>query len=219
VQNVSIAAGIRILIKSPFHLITLREALIFVLIVVVIVPFGTAFWGAAFTVSNHFGTHYWVEWRNLGISNAVTGIVLLPAILLGIHRLSTKSIRVVAGRILEAGFLGAGILTVGVFAFNRLPAGPETSPVLLYAPVPLLIWAALRFGLGGVSSASMLVITVQAIWGIMHGRGPFLMRTAPENALAFQMFLLMAATRSCCWRSRSETKGVRRTNCTSARSA
>ena len=192
-QNVSVAAGIRLFIKSPFHLITLREALIFVLIAVVIVPFGTAFWGAAFTISNHFGTHYWVEWRNLGISNAVTAIVLIPAILLGVHRFSTKGIRVAPGRILEAGFLGVGILTVGVFAFNRLPAGPETSPALLYAPIPLLIWAALRFGLGGVS-ASMLVITVQAIWGIMHGRGPFLAQTPPENVLAFQMFLLMAAT-------------------------
>ena len=86
VQNVSAAAGIRLFIKSPFHLITLREALIFVLIAVVIVPFGTAFWGAAFTVSNHFGTDYWVEWRNLGISNGVTAIVLIPAILLGVHR-------------------------------------------------------------------------------------------------------------------------------------
>ena len=192
VQIVLAAAGIRLFIKSPFHLITRREALVFVLIAVVIDPFGTAFWGAAFTVSNHFGTHYWVEWRNLGISNAVTAIVLLPAILLGVHSLFQRT-RVAAGRILEAGFLGAALLTVGVVAFNRLPAGPNSSPDLLYAPIPLLIWAALRFGPGGVS-ASMLVITVQAIWGTMHGRGPFLDQTPAENALALQMFLLMVAT-------------------------
>jgi hypothetical protein len=90
VKNVLAAAGIRLFIKSPFHRITLREAIIFVLIAVVIVPFGTAFWGAAFTVSNHFGTHYWIEWRNLSISNGVTAIVLVPAILIGVHRLSTK---------------------------------------------------------------------------------------------------------------------------------
>src|SRR4051812_29457543 len=111
VQNVSLAAGIRFLIKSPFHLLTLREAVILVLLAVIIVPFGTAFWGAAFTVSNGFGTHYWVEWRNLGISNAVTAIVLIPAILLGVHRFSTKWTRLEPGRILEAGFLGAGLLT------------------------------------------------------------------------------------------------------------
>ena len=193
VQNVLTAAGIRMFIKSPFHLISLREAIIFVLIAVIIVPVGTAFWGAAFTVSNHFGTHYWVEWRNLSISNGVTAIVLVPAILIGVHQLSTKGITAARGRILEACFLAAGLLAVGYVAFDRLPAGPDTSPALLYAPVPLLIWAALRFGLGGMS-ASMLVITILAIWGTMHGRGPFLTQTPAENALALQLFLLMAAT-------------------------
>ena len=90
VKNVLVAAGIRLFIKSPFNRITLREAIIFVLIAVVIVPFGTAFWGAAFTVSNGFGTDYWVEWRNLGVSNGVTAIVLVPAILHAVHFFPAK---------------------------------------------------------------------------------------------------------------------------------
>ncbi len=193
VQNLLVAAGIRLFIKSPFHLITLREAIIFVLIAVVIVPVGTAFWGAAFTVSNHFGTHYWVEWRNLSISNAVTAIVLIPVILIGVHQLSARRIAIVPRRIMEACFLAVGVLAVGYVAFDRSAAGPETSPALLYAPVPLLIWAALRFGLGGIS-ASMLCISILAIWGTMQGRGPFLTQTPSENALALQLFLLMLAT-------------------------
>jgi PAS domain S-box-containing protein len=187
------AAGIRMFIKSRFDLISLREAVIFVLIAVIIVPFGTAFWGAAFTVSNHFGTHYWVEWRNLGISNGVTAIVLVPVILIGVQQPFTKWLQGAPRRTLEACFLAAGILAVGILAFDRSPAGPDTSPALLYAPIPLLIWAALRFGLGGMS-ASMLAITIMAIWGTMQGRGPFLTQTPAENALALQLFLLMAAT-------------------------
>jgi len=193
VQNVLAAAGIRIFIKSPFRRITLREAVYFVLIAVIIVPVGTAFWGAAFTVSNGFGTHYWVEWRNLSISNGVTAIVLVPVLLIGAHRLFTRELKATPGRILEACLLAVGILAVGYVAFDRMPAGPDTSPALLYAPVPLLIWAALRFGLGGMS-ASMLVITILAIWGTMHLRGPFLRQTPAENALALQLFLLMVAT-------------------------
>jgi len=193
VQNVLVAAGIRVFIKSPFHLITLREAITFVLIAVIIVPLGTSLWGAAFTVSNDFGTHYWVEWRNLSISNGVTAIVLVPVILLGVHQLSKKRIKAAGGRILEGCFLAVGIFAVGHVVFNRQLAGPDTSPALLYAPVPLLIWAALRFGLGGIS-ASMLAITILAIWGTMHGHGPFLTQTPTENALALQLFLLMAAT-------------------------
>ena len=193
VQNLAVAGGIRIFLKSPLKFVTLREAVVFVLIAVIVVPFGTAFWGAAFTISNGFGTHYWIEWRNLGISNAVTAIVLVPAILLGVRRLSARRLRVKPGRLLEAGLLGAGIMMVGFFAFDKPPAGPDTSPALLYAPIPLLIWAVLRFGLGGMS-ASMFIITFQAIWGTMHGHGPFLMQTPAENALALQMFLLVTAS-------------------------
>ena len=65
--------------QVPLNAITLRDAILFVLIAVVLVPFGTAFWGASFTVSYGFGTSYWIEWRNLGISNAVTTVVLVPA--------------------------------------------------------------------------------------------------------------------------------------------
>ena len=78
-------------VTVPSH--QLREAILFVLIAVIIVPFGTAFWGAAFTVSNDFGTHYWVEWRNLGISNGVTAIVLVPVILIGVHQLSARGFK------------------------------------------------------------------------------------------------------------------------------
>ena len=187
------AGGIRWFIKSPFHLISLREAVLFVLIAVIIVPFGTAFWGAAFTVANNFGTLYWVEWRNLSISNGVTTVVLVPAILTGAHRLFTRLSRPAPLRILEGSLLAAGILVVGWLAFVRSPAGPDTSPALLYAPLPLLIWATLRFGVGG-KSASVLAITILAIWGTMQGRGPFLTQTPHENALALQLFIMMAAT-------------------------
>ena len=192
VKVVLTAAGIRMFIKSPFHFITLRDAIVFVLIAVIIVPFGTAFWGAAFTVSNHFGTHYWIEWRNLSISNAVTTIVLVPVILVGAHHLFQKGIKFGPVRFLEAGLLIAGIFGVGWLAFDRMPAGPDTSPALLYAPIPLLVWAALRFGLGGIST-SVFVITMMAIWGTMQGRGPFLAQSPAENALALQLFILVAA--------------------------
>ena len=194
VKCVSAAAGIRILIKSPLKAITLRDAILFVLIAVVLVPFGTAFWGASFTVSYGFGTHYWVEWRNLGISNAVTTVVLMPALLLGAHHLFVRRPRAPSPRrALEAALVGACTVALGIFVFDQTPAGPNTSPALLYTPIPLLIWAALRFGLGGIS-VSMLIITFQAIWGTMRGHGPFLAQTPAENATALQLFLLVTAT-------------------------
>jgi len=185
------AAGIRLFVKSPLHLFTLRDAILFVLIAAIIVPFGVAFWGAAFTVAYGFGASYWIEWRNLGISNAVTTIVLAPVILIGVHQF-TRRVKVAPAHFLEASLLVLGVFAVGYVTFDRLPAGPDTSPALLYAPIPLLVWAALRTGLGGIS-ACVLAITMLAIWGTMQGRGPFLTQTAEENALALQMFILVAA--------------------------
>ena len=163
------------------------------MIAVIIVPFGTAFWGAAFTISNGFGTDYWVEWRNLGISNGVTAVVLVPALLLVAERLSRRGSRTTTARLIEGSLLALGIMIVGAYVFAIVPAGPDTSPALLYAPIPLLIWAALRFGLSGISAA-MLVVTFEAIWGAMHGRGPFLLQSPAENALALQMFLMVTGT-------------------------
>ena len=193
VQNVLAAAGIRLFIKSPLNKITLRDAIVFVLIAVIIVPFGTAFWGAAFTISNGFGTNYWVEWRNLGISNGVTAVVLVPALLLVAERLSRRGSRTTTARLIEGSLLALGIIIVGAYVFAIVPAGPDTSPALLYAPIPLLIWAALRFGLSGISAA-MLLVTFEAIWGAMHGHGPFLQQSPAENALALQMFLIVTGT-------------------------
>jgi PAS domain S-box-containing protein len=194
VKCVLAAAGIRWLIKSPLKAITLRDAVLFVLIAVVLVPFGTALWGASFTVAYGFGTSYWIEWRNLGISNAVTAVVLVPAFLLGAHQLFVRRPRALfPRRVLEAALVGACTVALGIFVFDRTPAGPSTSPALLYAPIPLLIWAALRFGLGGIS-VSMLIVTFLAIWGTMRGHGPFLAQAPAENATALQLFLLVTAT-------------------------
>jgi two-component system, LuxR family, sensor kinase FixL len=194
VKCVAAAAGIRMLIKSPIKALTLRDAILFVLIAVVFVPFGTALWGASFTVSYGFGTHYWIEWRNLGISNAVTAVVLVPAFLLGAHHLFVRRPRPLPPRrVLEAALVGACTVALGIFVFDQSPAGPNASPALLYAPIPVLIWAALRFGLGGIS-VSMLIVTFLAIWGTMRGHGPFLAQTPVENALALQLFLLVTAT-------------------------
>jgi integral membrane sensor domain MASE1 len=194
VKCVAAAAGVRFLIKSPLKAITLRDATLFVLVAVLLVPFGTAFWGASFTLSYGFGTRYWIEWRNLAISNAVTTVVLTPVFLLGAYHLFVRRPRAPSPqRALEAALAGACIVALGLFVFDRTPAGPNTSPALLYTPIPLLIWVALRFGLGGIS-LSMLIVTFQAIWGTMRGHGPFLTQTPEENALALQLFLLVTAT-------------------------
>lgn len=184
------AGGVRLLVKSRFDHVSLRDAILFVAIAVVVVPAATSLGGAIFIVASHPGSDYWGEWRNLGISNAVTTQVLLPAILAGFHQWARKDWKVPPARMLEASALAGGMVVVAFVAFHQPYAGPDTSPTLLYAPVPFLVWAALRFGIGG-TSASMLLVTSMAISGAMRGNGPFLARSASQNVMDLQLFLLV----------------------------
>ncbi len=91
-------------------------------------------------------------------------------------------------RFLELGTLAACLVTVGHFCFVRPEVG-STSPAMLYAPLPLLLWAGTRFGLAGVSWA-ILGIAFQAAWGALQGRGPFTTADPADNVLQLQLFVL-----------------------------
>ena len=91
------------------------------------------------------------------------------------------------GRIAECVSLGMLLLWVGHIAFGRPTAG--TLPVMLYAPVPLLLWSALQFRLAGVCWA-LLALAYQSTWGAIHGNGPFAGNESANNVLHLQLFLL-----------------------------
>ncbi len=94
-------------------------------------------------------------------------------------------------QIFEIACLAACLVAVDYFVFNR-PADDESLPALLYAPLPLLLWAATRFGLVGVSWA-LLAVAYQSTWGAIHGRGPFTSQAPAEGVLQLQCFLLTSA--------------------------
>lgn len=93
-------------------------------------------------------------------------------------------------RVIEGIFLALALLAVGYLSFNG-PAG-GTYPALLYAPLPLLVWAAVRFGLAGLSWA-MLLTTSLAIWHNLNGSGPFLVNAPADSAAQIQFFVLAVA--------------------------
>src|SRR5687768_8379881 len=74
------------------------------------------------------------------------------------------------------------------FSFGREPSR-ETNAAVLYLPFPLLLWAAIRFELPGVSLA-LVLLAVQSIALAIRGRGPFSAMALGDNVLQLQMFLL-----------------------------
>ena len=80
--------------------------------------------------------------------------------------------------------------------FSLLAAGalvllaPNTSGASLYAPLPLLLWAAVRFGPGG-TSAAILMVSALTIIGTLGEHGPFITPSPSDGLLQLQLFLFV----------------------------
>src|SRR4029453_2590648 len=85
---------------------------------------------------------YRLLWQAWALPNALTALILLPLLLIGIPRLRTWKRRATPGRLYEAGLLCAGLLSVSIVAFGEPDSGLSTLAVRLYAPLPFLLWAA-----------------------------------------------------------------------------
>ena len=81
---------------------------------------------------------------------------------------------------------------VCLLVFTRAAPSTSTSPALLYAPLPFLLWAAVRFG-PAATSGSLLLVALLAVAGAVAGKGPFAGDTPAANVLAMQSFLIVVA--------------------------
>ena len=124
-------------------------------------------------------------------SNIVAALTLVPAIVLLILGSAGWMRKSNIQQRLEAALLifGTAVFTWAVF---RQEAGPLQNLGLACAPVPFLLWAALRFGLGGFS-ASMLVVTLISIWNTMHGHGPLVGSSLARSITSLHVFLITSA--------------------------
>jgi len=184
-----IGAGcIRYLIDRPVRLDRLRNVGIFCFFAAFLGPFLSSFLDSAFVVFNHWGQgSYWEIWRIRFTSNVLAALSLAPLIVTwgadGIGWLA----KIGRWRFLEASLVFLGLLSVNVLVCYKLTPADST---LLYLPLPLLLWIAVRFGSRG-ASAAICTVGFLAIWSAGHGYGPFSTRSAEENALSIQMFLIV----------------------------
>lgn len=89
---------------------------------------------------------------------------------------------------LEGIGLAMSVLVVGLWVFNTSVVA-NALPALVYAPIPLLLWAALRFEVAG-SSWALLAIAYLSTWNAINDRGPFVGGTREDHVLQLQLFLL-----------------------------
>jgi PAS domain S-box-containing protein len=156
-------------------------------------PVLSSFLDAAFVSLNHFGHQgYWEVWRMRIFSNVFTDLILVPAIVSwSVFRLTPPGFAPFRF-LVEGSVVFVGLLMVSVVIFLYRSAGPTTSPALLYLPLPFMLWTAVRFGPNWTSIAN-LTVAFLAIWGAVHGRGPFTTGSPETNALTIQAFFLVVS--------------------------
>ena len=187
------ASLVRFYIKGTPHFDRLRDLGLFLVYGAIAAPFVVSFLDAAFVTLNGWGRgSYWELWRLRFFSNVLTTLILVPPIVTwftgGLSSLRAMSWR----RFAEGGIFTLGLLCVSLIAFADSGTNPDWAPVLLYAPLPFLLWAAVRFGLRGTST-SILLVALLSIWDAVHGRGPFAGSSTEQNALSIQLFLIVVS--------------------------
>ncbi len=176
--------------RSP-RLDTFRRVVVFLVAGAFLSPFLSSFLDAAFVSWNHFGSaDYGEVWRVRFLSNALATITLVPVIVEASTIRFSRDVPV--RRYVEAGLLTLGLLSACMLIFSGMGMPSNASLALLYAPLPFLLWAALRFGPGG-ASGSILVMSLFAVWAAIHGHRPFDASSATANALSVQLFLIVTA--------------------------
>ncbi len=175
--------GIGRLFKGVPDLSSITAFLKYFVFAVILVPFASALVGANASAPGG----YWLQWRLWFFADALAFLTVAPAILNWVRegRVWARESR----NKIEFAALMASLFFSGYLAFMGSGQG---EPALLYSLVPLLLWAALRVGLKGVST-SMLVVALLSIWGASRGRGPFAAQGPLNNALSLQLFLFFAA--------------------------
>jgi len=128
---------------------------------------------------------YGQTWLTWWLGDAAGALVVAPLLLLWAREPRPRWDRWTAG---EAGLLFGVVVALAMVVYGR-PAPPV--PAIICVPFPL--WAAFRLGRREAVTATVLISAV-AIWGTLHGYGPFARASQNESLLVLQTYMAVLST-------------------------
>src|SRR5690242_19560174 len=183
------AACIRIFKKDKPLFESVYGVIVFLSFGVLLPTLATSFLDAAGAVLTGRSQNYWMLWTTRVTSNIVSDLTIVPTIVI----FGVKGLSWLRGANTWA-YCEAGVLTMGTVLVSLLAFGRESAPIsfwtFIYVLLPLLIWALLRLGSGGVSALT-LVVALISFWNTVQGRGSLGMQSMVYAVLSLH-FLLTA---------------------------
>jgi diguanylate cyclase (GGDEF)-like protein len=134
-----------------------------------------------FAAWSQYRAMWWTWWQG----DAIGVIVVTPLLVLWS---GTPRPRWNWDQIAEAAGLLGLLVIVSLAIFGGLFASIVRDEPVEFLCIPFLIWAAFRFGQREAATA-LAVLAGIAIWGTMHGHGPFVRQSHNESLLLLQAFM------------------------------
>ena len=128
----------------------------------------------------------WLTWW---LGDAAGALVVAPLLILWVSDIGWRWGR---ARLVELVVLFASLIVLGEVVFGGSFAPGTRNYPLEYLCIPILIWAAFRFGQREAVTATVILSAI-ATWGTVRGFGPFVARTSNEALLLLQAFIGVAA--------------------------
>jgi two-component system sensor kinase FixL len=179
--------------QGPVDFSSLRCVVLYVVCAALLAPFLSSFLDAGFvSLVGWKQQTYWEVWLTRFPSNVLAALAIPPVILIWASQGVRSFKKAPWRRYFEALMITAGLLVVSITVFGWQTPGATTSPAFLYLPLPFLLWAAMRGGAAGASTALLLVVLC-SIFGAASGGGPFVIASPAENVFSLQIFLVSMA--------------------------
>ena len=184
------AALVRAFVPGPLRLDSLRNAGIFLLCGGLAAPLASSFLDAGLVKLIGFGEgDYWTLVRMRFSSNVLAELTVVPLVLTWATFRAGHLRDAPPRRYVEIAAVFAALLAASLVAFDLPLFDANTAPALFYAPLPFLLWAAVRLGTTGTASALALMVVV-TIFGAVNGLGPFVGGAPQDTARDMQLFLI-----------------------------
>ncbi len=155
-----------------------------------VAPFTTSIILAAVFFTTDVDHSFWLTTVVRALTNSFAILTVVPLMVHVAARLRAWRPALDLSRLIEGTLLTMCLVATSIAALFAQPTQAVAAAAMLGLPLPMLLWAAARFGAAG-SSAANLLFGVLAICGALVGAGPFMVQPEAHSTLSVVLFLII----------------------------